>query len=40
MHFQLMIFLDLVKFSSLFFLSTDVGKTHGNLDDVGKIKVE
>ena len=42
MHFQLMIFLDLVKFSSVFFffLLTEVGKTHSNLDDVGKTNVE
>ena len=40
MHFQLMIFLDLVKFPSLFFLSTDVAKTHLNLDNVGKMNVE
>ena len=40
-RFQLIIiFLDPFKFSSLFFLSTDVAKTHGNLDDVGKINVE
>ena len=37
--FQLIIFLHLLKFSSLVCLSTDVAKTYRYLDDVGKLKI-